>query len=145
MDPAVATELRALYQALEEELGRRAPRCELSGRCCDFKTSGHVLFATDLEVDFALQESSAAQGPAGEVRGAVDDPELCPFHVEGLCGLRGGRPMGCRVYFCDPTYADEMPEVAERYHRQVIAIHERYGLPYRYGRFVASIREAKPE
>jgi hypothetical protein len=127
--------LSAIYRELEAELAVHAPRCELSGRCCDFKGAGHELFATELEVEWARRHA------APERRGLREDSELCPFHVAGRCELRAGRPLGCRVYFCDPRFAAAMPELAERYHRRVVALHEEHGLRYRYARFVRSIRE----
>lgn len=135
--PAEAfADLERLYAALEEETRRRNPRCELSGRCCDFKRSGHELFATDLETAYARAHGGASPPAAA--------PGDCPFHRGGRCHLRDGRPLGCRVYFCDPAYRDAMPEVAERHHRGVVAIHERHGLEYRYRRFVEAIAEEDP-
>lgn len=126
-------ELDAIYRELEAELAALSPRCELSGRCCDFKTSGHELFATELEVDHAKAHGGAAP-PSAPI-------DLCPFWKAGRCELRDGRPLGCRVYFCDPAYADAMPEIAERYHRRIVSLHERFGLDYRYRRFILRIRE----
>jgi hypothetical protein len=129
---AALLELEALYQELERELERHAPRCELSGRCCDFARFGHELFATDLEVAY-LRRTGA------EARNAAE--ELCPFWVERRCTARAGRPLGCRVFFCDERYQQVMHEVGERYHARVREIIERYDLSYRYGRFVRLARE----
>jgi Fe-S-cluster containining protein len=124
--------LAEIYARLDAEIAARNPRCELSGRCCDFPTSGHRLYASDLETDFAV---AAAGGRVPEAASG-----LCPWHVEGRCTQRQGRPLGCRVYFCDPGFADEMPHVYERYHAEVRALHERHGLPYDYREFVEAVR-----
>lgn len=124
--------LAILYRELDAELALHRPRCELSGRCCDFPTAGHELFATDLEVTFARRAAETV--PAAPER-------LCPFWRMGRCELREGRPLGCRVYFCDPGFAAAMPEIAERFHRRIVALHESHGIPYRYRRFVSSVRE----
>jgi hypothetical protein len=130
---AALAELAALYEELERELERHAPRCELSGRCCDFERFGHELFATTLEVSY-LRRSGAEPVNA--------DVDLCPYWVERRCTAREGRPLGCRVFFCDERFEQVMHEVAERYHARVRQIIERAGLPYRYGRFVRLVREA---
>ena len=128
-----ASELAGLYARLDAELEARRPRCDLSGRCCDFPTSGHRLYATDLETAHAV----AAAGGAAPAAASGS----CPWHVDGLCRNRAGRPLGCRVYFCDPGWAAEMPDVYERYHAELRALHDRHGLPYRYRLFVDAARD----
>ncbi len=124
--------LAALYGRVDAEISARNPRCELSGRCCDFPTSGHRLYASSLESAFAVATASA---------GVPDAPSgLCPWHVEGRCTQRQGRPLGCRVYFCDPGFADEMPAVYERYHAEVRALHDEFGIAYEYRPFVEAVR-----
>jgi len=125
--------LAALYGRVDAEIDARSPRCELSGRCCDFPRSGHRLYATDLEADYALAARGGAlpAAPSG----------LCPWYVEGRCRNRDGRPLGCRVYFCDPAWEDEMPAVYERFHAELRDLHERFALPYAYRPFVQSVRE----
>lgn len=124
--------LAALYARLDAEVTAAAPRCQMSGRCCDFPTSGHRLMASTLETAYARDRAGGAvpDAPSG----------LCPWHVEGTCRLRDGRPLGCRVYFCDPAWAERMPRVYETYHRAVRALHERHGVPYRYETFVDAVR-----
>ena len=124
--------LRELYVRLDADVAAAAPRCEMSGRCCDFPTSGQRLMASTLETAYARERAggSVPDAPSG----------LCPWHVEGTCRLRDGRPLGCRVYFCDPGYSDLMPRLYETYHRAVRALHERYGVAYRYETFVEAVR-----
>jgi Fe-S-cluster containining protein len=131
--PQASAELAALYARVDAEIAARNPRCELSGRCCDFPRSGHRLYATVPEAAFSLDAAggSAPEAPSG----------LCPWWVDGRCANRAGRPLGCRIYFCDPGWTDAMPDVYERYHAELRALHERHGLPYRYAAFVEAVRE----
>jgi len=133
---AAFQELRGLYEELAAELSGNPVRCDLRGLCCDFDKSDHVLFSTDLEVRYARFHGgpTVPDAPTGS----------CPWFVEGTCRLRDGRPLSCRVYYCDPGFADAMSEIAERYHRRVIEIHERNGIPYRYSKFVDTVRERSP-
>lgn len=130
---AALGELRALYQRLDAAVAAAAVRCDLRGLCCDFSRADHVLFATDLEVEYA-RANGGAEPPAAPA-------ESCPYFQGGRCELRSGRPLGCRVYFCDPGYAETMSSLAERFHGEVKALHERHGVAYRYDRFIRRIRE----
>ncbi len=140
MDPAppptpmsdAFAELGELYARVDAEVAAANPRCELSGRCCDFETSGHRLLSSGLETAYAVAAAGGAVPEAGSGR--------CPWHVDGLCKLRDGRPLGCRIYFCDPSWADTMPDVYERHHAGIRALHERHGLLYSYATFVDAVR-----
>jgi hypothetical protein len=136
LPPPAAAELAALYARLDAEIAARNPRCELSGRCCDFPRSGQRLFATQPEAAFALQAAGGTAPPAPS--------GLCPWWVDGRCGNRAGRPLGCRIYFCDPAWEHQMPSVYERYHAELKSMHERHALPYRYAPFVDALREERP-
>lgn len=124
--------LRELYRELEAELAALAPRCELSGRCCNFPASGLTLFSTDLELAHL-----AAATPLRAGR----DAQLCPWWVEGLCTAREGRPLGCRVYFCDESKADELAALSERYHARLKQLHVASGARYLYAPFVRRVAE----
>ncbi len=133
LQPPGATELQALYRELDLELASLKPRCELSGRCCNFKESGMTLFATDLEI---------AHLRATTPPGRNDDPQLCPWWEGGLCTAREGRPLGCRVYFCDTTKAAELEALSIRFHDRLKRLHEQTGVVYRYSPFVVRVRES---
>ncbi len=137
MDPALRQEIEELYQRVAARVDQSQPRCEMSGRCCDFPTSEHELWASDVEVEFAV-------AAAGE-RVPAADSGLCPWHVDGLCQLRDGRPLGCRIYFCDPSWEAEMPAVYETFHRELQQLHERYGRRYAYRSFVEAVSAARAE
>ena len=72
-------ELRRVYEELDAEIVRLAPRCELSGRCCRFKEYDHTLFLSTIEADFLLSESSFPARP-------LDDGATCPWQdASGRC------------------------------------------------------------
>lgn len=129
-------ELAALYAEVDAEIAAAAPRCEMSGRCCNFKLMGHELWATALETAYA-RRAAAEQVPEAEAG-------LCPWHVEGLCTLRDGRPLGCRTYFCDSDFTEAGQVLHERMHRRLAQLHETHAVPYRYERFVDAVRVPGP-
>ncbi len=126
-------DLERTYDELRREVAATEVACDLRGLCCDFARSGQLLFATELEVEYARAHGGESPPDA--------PPDACPWFQRGRCELRDGRPLGCRVYFCDPAYAEKMTEIAERHHRRVVRIHEEHGLEYRYTRFVRTVRE----
>ena len=128
--PEALGELDAVYAELEAELAARNPKCELSGRCCRFKEFGHQLWTTDLELDYLFQGAGAPPSKSDAV---------CPYLENGRCGARSARMLGCRIYFCDPGFKDEMGPLYERYHRHVKEIHARHGIPYAYGELLAKL------
>ncbi len=129
--PEALARLRALYADLERELSAIAPRCELSGRCCDFRRAGHTLFATDLEIaHLAATTPWRADG----------ERDLCPWWIGGRCEARDGRPLGCRIYFCDPTKQEALELVSQRFHERLRRLHDECDVAYRYAPFVARVR-----
>jgi len=113
--------LDAIYAAVDHDVAARGPRCELSGRCCRFDEFGHRLFLTRLEADRLL-----AQGlPVG----TAVEPGLCPFQQHLLCTARDRRPLGCRVYFCDPAYEGQAELLSEKYLAAIRRLHDEAGIP----------------
>lgn len=130
-------ELREVYASLDAELKREGPVCVQRGLCCRFEDAGHSLYATDLEVDFAVDRSGPPPVP--------EAPGRCPYHRGGLCAAREGRPLGCRVYFCDPAFAARMPEIYEHHYARVRAIAEAAGYAHRYRPFPEAVRSRAEE
>jgi len=128
--------LDAVYAAVEEAVRAAGPACALSGRCCDFPRSGHTLFATALEADRILD--LRGDPPAPEAKG------WCPYYRNRRCTLRALRPLGCRVYFCDPDYlAGPMQDVSESAHRALKKVHADLEVPYRYAPFLELLRPGR--
>jgi len=132
VQPDARAALAAIYAEVALVIDEHEPRCEVSGRCCRFDEVDHELWSTALEIAYAREVS-------GDVPEAK--PGLCPWHVEGLCTLRDGRPLGCRTFFCDPRWKDLGPEVHELFHQRIGRLHEAHGVTYDYGRFVDRVRD----
>jgi Fe-S-cluster containining protein len=120
----VAEAVRAIYAAADREVAEAGPRCEASGRCCRFTEWGHVLFLSHLELAVLLDGAPAYTKPVG--------PDGCPFQVQRLCTAREQRPLGCRVYFCDPAYQERAGEITEKYLGQLKELARAHDLGWQY-------------
>jgi len=124
LPPAVVEAVRAIYAAADREVAEAGPRCEASGRCCRFTEWGHVLFLSHLELAVLLDGAPAYTKPVG--------PDGCPFQVQKLCTAREQRPLGCRVYFCDPAYQERAGEITEKYLGQLKELARAHDLGWQY-------------
>jgi hypothetical protein len=114
----------ALYAAADAEVAAAGPVCVASGKCCRFAEYGHTLFLSNLEADVLLAAAPAYDQPVSAAG--------CPFQVGTLCTARAPRPLGCRVYFCDPAYQERMAKITETYLRQLKALADEFGVPWNY-------------
>lgn len=124
----VCAEVRGLYAEIQGEIDRKRPLCVMSGRCCRFEEYGHRMFVTTAELGAFMAE-------LGEELGDVErnGPQGgCVFQTGKICRVHRIRPMGCRVFFCDPGAQEWQKEVYERYHARLKEIHERLEIPYCY-------------
>lgn len=129
-EPVVVADLLAVFAAVTDEVTRRAPVCWASGRCCNFKKTGHLLYVTGLEAAYTLVKC----GSPGQARLAESVATGgCPFQVMNLCGVHGEKPLGCRLFFCDMTAQQWQNEVYERLLGELRSLHARHGIEYRYG------------
>ena len=140
LDPgSFREELRSVYRELDADVARLAPRCEISGRCCRFKEFGHTLFASAPEIALLLADAPTPPRP-------LDDGATCPWQdLKGRCTARDARPMGCRVYFCDPAYQVELPEIAEASIARLKRLVDDLGLPWDYAPLHRHLRLAQEE
>ncbi len=113
-----------LYRDADREVAAAGPVCVASGRCCRFKEHGHVLFLSNLEADVLLHGAPPYERPV--------TPDFCPFQRGNLCTAREPRPLGCRVYYCDPNYQEEGARISEKYLRRLKHLAEAYGVAWRY-------------
>jgi len=134
--------IRAIYDRLDEDIAARGPVCELSGRCCRFESFEHRLYVTGLEIAWftaRLDEASIARWCEADLPGL----DGCPFQVAGRCSTHAIRPLGCRVFFCDPSAQAWQQPVTEHFLRALRELHDAHGLPYRYMEWRAGLDAAR--
>jgi Fe-S-cluster containining protein len=90
------SEIIEIYDKLDLELSKINPGCNACGICCHFNTYGHVLYTSNIEVNYILEN----------VNVPPHDPNqnICPFLKDNVCTIRDFRMLGCRVFFCNPHY-----------------------------------------
>src|SRR5262245_4667107 len=123
-----------IYSEVDAEVAAAGPVCIASGRCCRFKEYGHTLFLSQLEADVLL----AAAPPYDP---AAVTPDFCPFQQGNLCTAREPRPLGCRVYYCDPAYQQRGQEISEKYIARLKALADEAGTGWRYARLHVFLKE----
>jgi len=118
--------LADLYRDLDRAVSELAPVCELSGRCCRFEEYGHTLFVSEVEAAVLIADAPAPVRP-------LDSGATCPWQdSKGRCVAREARPLGCRVYFCDPRYEDHAPTISERFLSRLKALCDARGWAWNY-------------
>jgi Fe-S-cluster containining protein len=128
--------LRILYDDLARDIAKAGPVCDLSGRCCRFNEWDHTLFLSGIEAKLLIEDAPPP------VR-ALDDGVTCPWQNErGHCTAREARPLGCRVYFCDPNYQETGQILSERYLNRLKALADEYQHPWAYAPLHRHLREA---
>ncbi len=130
--------LHAIYVDLENEIAALAPRCDLSGRCCRFLEYDHTLFLSAPEAALLVNDAGPAARP-------LDDGATCPWQDhQGLCQARHARPIGCRVYFCDPAYQGHAPLLTEKYLGRLKVLVAALDLPWLYAPLHNHLRDLAP-
>src|SRR5689334_20685406 len=122
-----------LYAETDREVAAAGPVCVASGRCCRFKEYGHTLFISNLEADVLLHEAPSYARPVSS--------DFCPFQQGTLCTTRAPRPLGCRVYYCDPAYQETSHAITEKYLRRLKELAETHGVAWQYAPLHAFLNE----
>lgn len=150
--PAVVDDLLAVFADADAAVRARGPACWASGRCCNFRAAGHLLYTTGLEAAYTFlgtipSEPRAARQPHEEPPPAGGAPQaalslpviaraqadgLCPYQSNNLCSVHSTRPLGCRVYFCTRGTEPWQHELTERLLTDLQRLHTRHQIPYRY-------------
>ena len=121
---ALRLKVLELYAEVDREVAAAGPVCVASGRCCRFKEWGHTLFLSNLEAEVLLESAPTYAAPVSA--------DFCPFQQGTLCTAREPRPLGCRVYFCDPAYQERSHEITEKYVGRLKALAQENGVAWRY-------------
>ena len=155
-NPKLSDAVAVILAEVDADIAARRPVCRSSGRCCRFEEYGHRMYVTGVEVEHFVRvhvrgkderqkTKDEKEGPRGRVSlplfFARESPEGCPYQVNNLCTAREARPLGCRVYFCDENAQGWQNDVYEKYHAKLKALHEEFGVPYRYMEWREALRE----
>ncbi len=124
MTEALRQQVLDLYREVDRAVQSAGPVCVASGRCCRFKEYGHVLMLSNLEADVLL-----SQAPPHETPVSVD---YCPFQNDNLCTAREPRPLGCRIYYCDPNYQETGNAITETYLLRLKELARQHELEWQY-------------
>src|SRR6266849_9577594 len=113
-----------MYREVDRAVTAAGPICVASGKCCRFKEYGHTLYLSNLEADILLSHAPPYEQPVAA--------DFCPFQKENLCTAREPRPLGCRVYFCDPGYQETGNQITEKYLQKLKALSLEKGVDWLY-------------
>lgn len=136
MTDAVRAAVSQVYAAADRAVAAAAPRCDASGRCCRFKEYGHTLFISRFEAEILLESAPPFAQPVS--------PDGCPFQIDGLCTARDSRPLGCRIYFCDPSYQEAGNRITEESLAGLKRIADEHDTGWRYAPLHVFLNEAEP-
>lgn len=120
----------ALYCSLEQQIRQVGPICEMSGRCCRFDAYGHRLYVTTLELAAFL--AMARQAPLPTALTQRPNAGGCRFQEGKLCMVHHLRPLGCRMFYCDPRTHEPLETLFEQMHGNLKRLHEEMHVPYYY-------------
>jgi Fe-S-cluster containining protein len=135
----VRDELQALYRDLDAAIAAAGPVCQLSGRCCRFAEYGHTLFVSTIEMAVLLADASPPVRP-------LDDGRTCPWQDDrGHCAARAARPLGCRVYHCDPAYEGRGEALTEEFLKRLKGLADANGWAWRYAPMHQHLNQARIE
>ena len=123
-DPVFLTELARIYAILDEELTTLGATCLGGGPCCKFDLAPHRVYLSTGEL--------ALLGKAPPVCLDRCRAHRCPYQIGPRCSARTRRPLGCRIFFCDPNLTDSLGKIYEVYHRKIISLSQTRCLPYLY-------------
>ncbi|MGE3820517.1 MAG: hypothetical protein AB7I30_13980 [Isosphaeraceae bacterium] len=123
---ALRARLQTIYRTLDARVSALNPRCDLSGRCCRFQEFEHTLFLSEAEALILLVDAPPPVRP-------LDDGQTCPWQNDrGHCVARDARPLGCRVFFCDPAHQPHAADLTEEFLRELRQLTDDLGIPWNY-------------
>ncbi len=129
--PDVVEAMREFYAQADRQIAEKPATCWNHGDCCRFTQFGHRLYVTALEVCYYLATGDSPPPVVGDT---------CPHAIEGKCHARERRPLGCRIFFCDPlAQAWQGPFTEERL-AALRELHDKLSVRYFYADWMDVLR-----
>jgi Fe-S-cluster containining protein len=138
-DEAVAA-VHHLYSQVQAKIAEKRPQCDLSGRCCRFEAFGHLLFVTTLELAAFSRDLRGRAVTLLPILSVGETSDSCQYQKGKLCTVHEIRPMGCQLFFCDPSAAEWQASEYESFHAKLKSLHAELGVPYAYLEWRTALR-----
>ncbi len=138
MNAELDRRMREFYGRVDADINAHRPVCTNRGACCKFATFGHKLYVTGVELQYFIERQQK------DGLRPVESENACPYQVGGFCTSREHRPLGCRVFFCDPAAQGWQSAEYERGLAELKQIGSDLGIEYRYREWLSALREARP-
>jgi len=123
---AALRELQAIYDEVEAHLTGLGVQCRACGECCDFGRNDYRLYASEVERALVVARHGEPHlTPEGR----------CGFLVAGRCSIHASRPLGCRIFFCDPAHKPREQDLYHAYMSRLHTLTDRLHLPWNYAPF----------
>lgn len=132
-DPEFVSAVADVFAETDAIIAAHSPVCTNRGLCCHFDAYDHRLYVTSTELAYFLSGFS-------DDLTAPENDGYCPYQVGGRCTAREHRPLGCRVFFCDPNSQSWQPGLTESMLVRLRAIGRAHDLPDAYADWTASLR-----
>jgi len=123
--------MRDFYAETDRLIAVHQPQCANRGLCCRFGEFGHRLYVTSLEVAYYL---------SGHPVPPVVEDDICPHAYDAACHARDHRPMGCRIFYCDPAAASWQGPLTEERLATLRTLHEKLNVPYIYADWMTFLK-----
>jgi len=133
-DPEFISAVAGVFAETDAIIADHSPVCTNRSLCCHFDAYDHRLYVTSTELAYFLS------GFSDDLLSPENDG-YCPYQVGGRCTARQHRPLGCRVFFCDPDSQSWQPGLTESMLIRLRAIGKAHDLPEVYADWTASLRE----
>lgn len=125
--PDVVTAMQRFYDQADRQIAEQTAVCWNRAECCKFGSFGHRLYVTTLEAAYYLATGDSPP----------DVPQdACPHAHGGKCHVRERRPLGCRVFFCDPAAQSWQGPVTEEQLARLRRLHGELGVEYIYADWI---------
>lgn len=127
--------MAVFFAEADRAIAEQPATCWNRGECCRFGEFGHRLYVTTLEAAYYL----ARAGSPPPV-----DGDACPHAFEGKCHARDRRPLGCRIFYCDPAAQSWQGPMTERMLATLRELHGQLDVPYQYADWVTMLQALRP-
>jgi len=129
--PEVVAAMQSLYRDADRRISEQGATCWNKGDCCKFGRFGHRLYVTALETACYLAAGDAT---------APTEADVCPHAHDGKCHARDRRPLGCRVFYCDPAARSWQGPLTEEFLARLRTLHDELDVPYFYADWMTVLR-----